>query len=184
MAAIVANLGQPDFADSFVGWLESVHKYPRAFDFKYEPLVSILSINVKSLFAQAAPKEQQICFDSMGKTCYFGFTLDEFEEKWHKKLRALQFAITIYLKEPDGLSLNKFFIRKGNFKSYLLRKTGQLTSIFFSCLFSDEIVTNYNYKWVEDFLNIVILIQVIWFFEIFHFETESPTGVWIRKYFT
>lgn len=113
VAAIVANMGQPDFADTFIGWLESVHKYPRAFDLKYEPLVSILDINVKSLFAQAANTEQRICFDSMKKTCYFGFTIDEFEESWHRKLRALQFAITIYLKEPDGLSLNKFFIKKG-----------------------------------------------------------------------
>ena len=113
MAAIVANLGQPDFAESFIGWLESVHKYPRAFDLKYESIVSILDINVRTLFAQYALQEEEICADNMKKHCHFGFTLEEFEARWKKKLKALQFAITIYLKEPDGLTLNKFFIKKG-----------------------------------------------------------------------
>jgi len=29
VAAIVANLNQPDFAETFIGWLKSVSRYPR-----------------------------------------------------------------------------------------------------------------------------------------------------------
>ncbi len=113
VAAIVANLGQPDFSDSFTGWLDSVYKYPRAFDFKYESIVSILDIDARTLFAQVALQEERICSETLHKSCYFGFTLEDFVDKWEKKRRALQFAITIYLKEPQGLTLNKFFIQKG-----------------------------------------------------------------------
>ena len=113
VAAIVANLNQPDFGETFINWLNSVHKYPRAFDFKYESIVSILDLNVRTLFASTADKEQKICSDFMKTNCKFGFTVEEFEENWRKKLKALQFAITIYLKEPNGLTLNKFFIEKG-----------------------------------------------------------------------
>jgi len=113
VAAIVANLGQPDFSDSFIGWLDSVYKYPRAFDFKYESIVSILDIDVRTLFAQLAVQEENVCSETLHRFCYFGFTLEDFVDKWEKKRRALQFAITIYLKEPHGLTLNKFFIKKG-----------------------------------------------------------------------
>jgi hypothetical protein len=114
VAAIVANMNQPDFSDSFIGWLKTVHLYPKAFDFKYESITSILSINVPSLFASTNDKERKICNEFAKKNCKFGFTIDEFQESWNKKLRALQFAISIYLKEPNGLTLTKFFIEKGN----------------------------------------------------------------------
>lgn len=113
MAAIVANLNQPDFSDTFIGWLKTVHKYPRAFDFKYEPIVSVLDINVPILFAHMADKERKICADYAKKHCKFGFSIEEFEIKWRSKLNALKFAITIYLKEPTGLTSTKFFIQKG-----------------------------------------------------------------------
>lgn len=119
VAAIVANLGQPDFSESFIGWLDSVHKFPRAFDFKYESIVSILDIDVKSLFAQVELEEHKVCDGMMKKSCYFGFGLEEFVDRWEKKLKALKFAITIYLKEPNGLTLNKFFINKGIFKHFI-----------------------------------------------------------------
>jgi hypothetical protein len=113
VAAIVANMNQPDFSDSFIGWLKTVHTYPKAFDFKYESITSILSIHVPSLFAQTNDKERKICSEFAKKNCKFGFTIDEFQASWEKKLRALQFAINIYLKEPNGLTLTKFFIEKG-----------------------------------------------------------------------
>ena len=50
----------------------------------------------------------------MKKSCYFGFGVEEFADRWKRKLKALKFAITIYLKEPNGLTQNKFFIDKGN----------------------------------------------------------------------
>ena len=114
MAAVVANINQPDFSDSFIGWLQTVNKYPRAFDFKYESIVSILDINVATLFSYSASKERKICNDFTKKNCKFGFTLEEFEASWRKKLDALKFAITAYLKEPNGLTQTKFFIEKGN----------------------------------------------------------------------
>lgn len=114
VAAIVANLNQPDFSETFIGWLKSVYKYPRGFDFKYESIVSILNINPRVLFATTAEKERQICSDTSQTNCKFGFSLDEFEQRWHNILKSLQFAITIYLKEPNGLTLNKFFIKKGD----------------------------------------------------------------------
>ena len=114
VAAIVANMNQPDFSDSFIGWLQTVNKYPRAFDFKYESIVSILDINIPSLFAQQVEKERKICMDYAKNNCKFGFTIEEFEASWNRKLAALKFAITIYLKEPNGLSQTKFFIEKGN----------------------------------------------------------------------
>ncbi|RNA27933.1 hypothetical protein BpHYR1_013493 [Brachionus plicatilis] len=113
VAAIVANLNQPDFSDTFIGWLKTVHKYPRAFDFKYEPIVSVLNINVPMLFGHMGDKERKICADYAKKHCKFGFTIEEFETKWKNKLDALKFAITVYLKEPTGLTWTKFFIKKG-----------------------------------------------------------------------
>ncbi|CAF0723375.1 unnamed protein product [Brachionus calyciflorus] len=113
IAAIVANLNQPDFSDTFISWLKTVHKYPRAFDFKYESIVSILDINVQMLFGHISDKERRICTDYAKKHCKFGFTMEEFEKKWQDKLNALKFAITIYLKEPTGLTSTKFFIKKG-----------------------------------------------------------------------
>lgn len=114
MAAVVANMDQPDFADSFIGWLQTVKKYPRAFDFKYESLVSILDINVASLFGYSANKERRVCNEFTRSKCKFGFTLDEFEESWHKKLSSLKLAITMYLREANGLTQTRFFIEKGN----------------------------------------------------------------------
>lgn len=114
VAAVVANMNQPDFSDSFIGWLQSVHRYPRAFDFKYESIVSILDINVPSLFGYIGEKERRICTDYAKKYCKFGFSIEEFQQSWQKKLNALKFAITIYLKEPTGLTSTKFFIPKGN----------------------------------------------------------------------
>jgi hypothetical protein len=113
VAAVVANMNQPDFSESFVGWLQTVHKYPRAFDFKFESIVSILDINVKNLFSYITEKEIKICNDIAKEFCHFGFTIDEFEKSWQKKLSALQFAITIYLKEPNGLRSTQFYIEKG-----------------------------------------------------------------------
>ena len=96
VAAIVANLNQPDFSETFIGWLKSVHKYPRGFDFKYESIVSILNFNPKILFANQAEKERQICAENTKSICKFGFTLDDFEQHWQKILNSLKFAITIY----------------------------------------------------------------------------------------
>jgi hypothetical protein len=41
IAAIVANMNQPDFSETFSKWHESVIFYPKAFDFRYESLTSI-----------------------------------------------------------------------------------------------------------------------------------------------
>ena len=96
--------------------------------------MSILNINPRVLFATTAEKERKICEDSTGANCKFGFTLDEFEQKWQRILKALQFAITIYLKEPNGLTMNKFFIRKGdsdcrfNILNYLSPYWSEITS--------------------------------------------------------
>ena len=130
VAAIVANMKQPDFPDTFAQWLKTVRWYPRAFDFKYESIVSILDINVASLFTRSADRERLICSEFLrtrngdnnttnttttnANTCHFGFTLDDFEQAWSRKLKALQFAITLYLKEPAGLTTAKFFIEKGS----------------------------------------------------------------------
>ena len=114
VAAVVANMDQPDFSDSFIGWLQTVNKYPRAFDFKYESLVSILDINMALLFAYSANIERKVCNQFTQSKCKFGFTLDEFELKWRQKLAALKFAITIYLREPNGLTQTRLFIEKGN----------------------------------------------------------------------
>jgi hypothetical protein len=114
VATVVANMNQPDFSDTFISWLQTVHKYPRAFDFKYESIVSLLDIDVKTLFAFTGEKEKRICTDFSKKICKFGFTVDEFAESWQNKLRALQFAITVYLKEPNGLITSKFFIKRGD----------------------------------------------------------------------
>lgn len=107
-------MNQPDFSDSFIGWLKTVHTYPRAFDFKYESIVSILDINVPALFGYISERERRICTDYAKKYCKFGFTIEEFQKSWQNKLNALKFAITIYLKEPTGLSFTKFFIPKGD----------------------------------------------------------------------
>ena len=69
-------MGQPDFGDAFANWLKTVHLYPKAFDFKYESITSILSINVPSLFAQTNDRERKICNEFVKKNCKFGFTID------------------------------------------------------------------------------------------------------------
>ena len=116
MASIVANMDQPDFSDSFIGWLQTVHKFPRAFDFKYESLVSILDdlgSGGSMLFAKSSHLERKICSRFTRTKCKFGFSLDEFELKWKRKLAALKFATTIYLREPNGLTQTRLFIEKG-----------------------------------------------------------------------
>ena len=161
VAAIVANLNQPDFSETFIGWLKSVHKYPRGFDFKYESIVSILNINPRVLFASTAEKERQMCMEVSKTNCKFGFTLDEFEQKWYKILKSLQFAITIYLKEPNGLTLNKFFIKKGdndcrfNIHNYLSPYWSEITSgnqefhITFNFDISEQIDSNKSIAYNE-----------------------------------
>ena len=115
VAAIVANMNQPDFSESFAEWLKTVRDFPKAFDLKYESIVSILDINTHSLFGYTGEKEKRVCTEyAKGKNCKFGFTIEEFDASWHKKLSALKFAITIYLKEPSGLTATKFFIPKGS----------------------------------------------------------------------
>ncbi len=115
VAAIVANLNQPDFSESFSEWLRTVRDFPKAFDFKYESIVSVLDINVRTLFSYTSERERRVCTDFANKSnCKFGFTIEDFEESWRKKLNALKFAVTIYLKEPSGLTATKFFIEKGN----------------------------------------------------------------------
>jgi hypothetical protein len=115
VAAIVANLNQPDFSDTFGEWLKTVRDYPKAFDFKYESIVSVLDINVQTLFSYTGERERRVCTEYAKKSnCKFGFTIAEFEQSWRKKLNALKFAITVYLKEPSGLTATKFFIEKGS----------------------------------------------------------------------
>lgn len=114
VAAIVANLNQPDFGDTFIGWMQTVNSYPRAFDFKYESITSILDISIKSLFAYTSDKYGNLCNETQSNNCPFGTTIEEFEEIWFKKLKSLKYAITVYLKEKNGLTLTKFFIEKGD----------------------------------------------------------------------
>ena len=114
IAAIIANMNKPDFPDTFSKWLESVIIYPKAFDFRYESITSILDINVKTLFTYALGPDGLLCKRTPDVTCEFGTTFAEFEEIWSFKLRALKFAITMYLKEKNDLSMTKFFIEKGD----------------------------------------------------------------------
>lgn len=132
VAAIVANLNQPDFGDSFIAWLRTVPNYPRAFDLKFESLTSVLDINVASLFGQLQHRESLIC-----PQCPRGLdlSLSEFEHQWQRRLDALKFAITVYLKEPHGLAgSNRFVIDKGdpecrfNIINYLAPRWTELTS--------------------------------------------------------
>lgn len=131
VAAIVANLNQPDFGDSFISWLRTVPIYPRAFDLKFESLASILDINIPSLFGDLHHRESIIC----GADCQLELTVSELEYKWKRRLDALKFAITVYLKEPHGLAgSNRFVIEKGdpecrfNIVNYLSPKWTELTS--------------------------------------------------------
>lgn len=130
VAAIVANLNQPDFSDSFISWLRTVPIYPRAFDLKFESLASIFDFNVASLFGEMRSKDAIIC-----PKCKLALSLQEFEDKWRRRLSALKFATTVYLKEPSGLSgSNRFSIDKGdsdcrfNIVNYLAPKWSELTS--------------------------------------------------------
>lgn len=110
MAAIVANLNQPDFSDSFVSWLRTVPKYPRAFDLKFESIASILDLNIPALFGDLVSKEAVVC-----PKCKLQISVDEFEQEWKRRLDALKFATTVYLKEPHGLAgKNSFVIEQGN----------------------------------------------------------------------
>jgi hypothetical protein len=113
VAAIVANMNQPDFSESFTEWLKTVHDYPKGFDFRFESIASILDLNVQSLFGFSVEKEKQIC-NEYKHMCKFSLTYEQFEESWRKRLNSLKFAITIYLKEPSGLTSTKFFIEKGS----------------------------------------------------------------------
>lgn len=130
VAAIVANLNQPDFGDSFISWLRTVPSYPRAFDLKYESLASILDINVPSLFGEIQHREAVVC-----PGCKMELSLVEFEDEWKRRLNALKFAITVYLKEPFGLAgSNRFVIEKGdpecrfNIINYLAPRWTELSS--------------------------------------------------------
>lgn len=105
---------QPDFGETFARWLDSVNIYPKAYDFRYESLTSILDINVKTLFTFSVGSDGLLCKKTDEVPCEFGTTFAEFEEIWSFKLRALKFAITMYLKEKSGLSVTKFFIEKGD----------------------------------------------------------------------
>jgi hypothetical protein len=117
----VANLNQPDFSDTFTGWLQTVHKYPKAYDFQFESITSTLEINLKSLFAYAVDQTSSntsghrlLCNVTDANKCQYGTTIDEFEYIWDRKLNALKFAITLYLRDKDGILANKFFIPKGD----------------------------------------------------------------------
>ena len=114
VAAIVANLNQPDFSDTFIGWLQTVHYYPKAFDFKYESISSILDIDVKTLFLYTGSTNGKLCKETISNKCEFGSTIQEFQEIWSRKLRALKLATTLYLKEKSGLTTTKFTIEKGD----------------------------------------------------------------------
>ena len=114
VAAIVANMNQPDFSDTFIEWLRTVSTYPKAYDFQYESVVSILNIDVKTLFTYTGGIDGKLCVEIDSNKCEFGTTLDQFEEIWSAKLRALKLAITMYLKEKNGLLMTKFFIEKGD----------------------------------------------------------------------
>ncbi len=114
VASVVASLNQPDFDVIFKDWLHTVHRYPRAFDLKYESIVSILDFNPQVLFGYLGERERQICSDYTKKLCKFGFTIEEFQDSWEKKLKALKFATTLYLKEPNGLTQTKFYLKKGD----------------------------------------------------------------------
>lgn len=108
-------MNQPDFSDTFVEWLRTVRDFPKAFDLKYESIASVLDLNVPILFGMTAETEKRVlCTPETVNKCEFGFTFEDFEESWRNKLKSLKLAITIYLKEPSGLTSSKFFIPKGS----------------------------------------------------------------------
>jgi hypothetical protein len=88
--------------------------FPKAFDFKYESIASILDINVKTLFTYTGGIDGKLCVETSTNKCEFGTTIAQFEDIWSQKLRALKFSITMYFKEKNGLTMTKFLIEKGD----------------------------------------------------------------------
>lgn len=115
VAAVVANMNQPDFGETFSSWLSTVHTFPRAFDFKFESIASVLDIDVKQLFSLSSTDiDEKLCRETNFIKCEFGSTVSEFEDIWRRKLKALKFAITLYLKEKSGLTTTKLTVKKGD----------------------------------------------------------------------
>ena len=83
-------------------WLRSIPKQPKAFKIKMRPIYELLNMNVRRIFMEGTTNE--ICRKTKTKKCVYGTTLNEFQEKFDRRRKSLEFAIDVYRHKVSFLT--------------------------------------------------------------------------------
>ena len=94
VAKLITRLESNMVGSTLIEWLRSIPKQPKAFKIKMRPINELLDINVKSIFMNSAVDE--ICHKTKNRKCIFGTTMSEFQDKFDRRRKSLEFAIELF----------------------------------------------------------------------------------------